>query len=105
MTSNGVTGGQRSALEEQNGRARSIVVIDRTYANGYGMAMGGRVGERGQITITKAIREQLGICAGDEVVQRIDDGRVIVEIVPARALPLDTFDHGRSRIGVSVAEP
>ncbi len=54
--------------------------------------MGGRVGERGQITITKAIREQLGIYAGDEVVQRIDDGRVIVEIVPAR--------HRRSLAGI-----
>lgn len=51
-----------------------------------------RVGERGQITIDKAIREELGICAGDEAVQRIEDGRIIVEVVPGR--------HRRSLFGV-----
>lgn len=40
-----------------------------------------RVGERGQITIDKAIREELGIYAGDEAVQRIEDGRIVVEVV------------------------
>lgn len=43
-----------------------------------------RVGERGQITIERAIREELGIYAGDEAVQRVEDGRLIVEIVPGR---------------------
>ena len=41
-----------------------------------------RVGERGQITIAKAIREELGIYAGDESVQRVEDGRIVIEIVP-----------------------
>ena len=54
--------------------------------------MGSRVGERGQITIEKSIREELGIHAGDEAVQRIEDGRVVVEIVPAR--------HRRSLAGI-----
>jgi AbrB family looped-hinge helix DNA binding protein len=46
--------------------------------------MNSRVGERGQITIEKAIREELGIYAGDEAVQRVEDGRIVVEIVPGR---------------------
>lgn len=54
--------------------------------------MSSRVGERGQITIERAIREQLGIYAGDEAVQRVEDGRLIIEIVPGR--------HRRSLAGV-----
>lgn len=46
--------------------------------------MSSTVGERGQITIEKAIREELAIYAGDEAVQRIEDGRIVIEIVPAR---------------------
>jgi AbrB family looped-hinge helix DNA binding protein len=46
--------------------------------------MASRVGERGQITIERAIREELGIYAGDEAVQRVEGGRLIVEIVPGR---------------------
>jgi AbrB family looped-hinge helix DNA binding protein len=46
--------------------------------------MTSRVGERGQITIEKAIREELGIYAGDEAVQRIEDGRIVIEVVPGR---------------------
>jgi AbrB family looped-hinge helix DNA binding protein len=43
-----------------------------------------RVGERGQITIEKAIREELGIYTGDEAVQRVEDGRIVIEVVPGR---------------------
>jgi AbrB family looped-hinge helix DNA binding protein len=46
--------------------------------------MTSRVGERGQITISKAIREELGIYAGDETVQRVEDGRIVIEVVPGR---------------------
>ena len=45
--------------------------------------MTSRVGERGQVTIEKAIREELGVYAGDQAVQRIEDGRVVIEFVPA----------------------
>lgn len=45
--------------------------------------MPSRVGERGQITIEKAIREELGVYAGDQAIQRVEDGRVVVEFVPA----------------------
>jgi AbrB family looped-hinge helix DNA binding protein len=54
--------------------------------------MSSRVGERGQITIEKAIREELAIYAGDETVQRVEDGRIIIEVVPGR--------HRRSLAGV-----
>ncbi len=46
--------------------------------------MPSRVGERGQITIEKAIREELGIYAGDDAVQRVEDGRIVIEVVPGR---------------------
>ena len=46
--------------------------------------MTSRVGERGQITIEKVIREELGIYAGDEAVQRVEDGRIVIEVVPGR---------------------
>jgi AbrB family looped-hinge helix DNA binding protein len=46
--------------------------------------MASRVGERGQITIDKAIREELGIYAGDEAVQRVEDGRIVIDVVPGR---------------------
>jgi AbrB family looped-hinge helix DNA binding protein len=46
--------------------------------------MASRVGERGQITIEKAIREELVIYAGDEAVQRVENGRIVIEIVPGR---------------------
>jgi len=56
------------------------------------LTMTSRVGERGQITIEKAIREQLAIYAGDEAVQRVEDGHIVIEIVPGR--------HARSLAGV-----
>ncbi len=46
--------------------------------------MTSRVGERGQITIEKSIREELGIYAGDETVQRVENGRIVVEVIPGR---------------------
>jgi AbrB family looped-hinge helix DNA binding protein len=53
--------------------------------------MTSRVGERGQITIEKSIRVELGIYAGDEAVQRVEDGRIVIEVVPGR--------HARSLAG------
>lgn len=54
--------------------------------------MPSRVGERGQVTIEKAIREQLGVYAGDQAVQRVEDGRVVIEFVPG--------PHRRSLAGI-----
>lgn len=43
-----------------------------------------KVGERGQITIPKELRERLGISHGDEVVVLEKDGKVIVEAAVTR---------------------
>jgi AbrB family looped-hinge helix DNA binding protein len=42
-----------------------------------------KVGERGQVTIDKAIRAALGVGAGDLAIQRLEGQRVIIEFVPA----------------------
>ena len=44
-------------------------------------ALGTSVGERGQITIERQIREQLGIRPKDLAVQRVEDGKLVVEFV------------------------
>ena len=41
--------------------------------------MTSRVGERGQITIEKGIREELAIYAGDETIQRVENGRIVID--------------------------
>jgi hypothetical protein len=43
--------------------------------------LGTSVGERGQITIERAIRERLDIRPKDIAVQRVEDGRLVVEFV------------------------
>lgn len=54
--------------------------------------MASTVGERGQVTIEKAIREELGVYAGDLAVQRVEDGRVVIEFLPG--------PHRRSLAGI-----
>ncbi len=49
------------------------------------------VGERGQITIEKPIRERLGIRPRDVAVQSIEHGRLVVTFVPG--------PHRRSLLG------
>ncbi len=41
------------------------------------------VGERFQITIDKSVREALGIRPGDRAVERVEDGRLVIEFAPA----------------------
>ncbi|CAN5693462.1 AbrB/MazE/SpoVT family DNA-binding domain-containing protein [soil metagenome] len=40
------------------------------------------VGERYQITIDKKVREELGIKPGDRAIERVEDGRLVVQFVP-----------------------
>jgi AbrB family looped-hinge helix DNA binding protein len=54
--------------------------------------MASTVGERGQVTIEKAIREELGVHAGDVAVQRVEGRTVVIEFVPA--------PHNRSLAGI-----
>ncbi len=44
-------------------------------------AIGSTVGERGQITIEKEIRETLGVRPRDIAVQHVEDGRLVVTFV------------------------
>jgi len=44
-----------------------------------------RVGERGQVTIPKALREKFDISGGDEVEIREESGRIVVEKPITRA--------------------
>ncbi|MBF8290930.1 MAG: hypothetical protein HW391_1898 [Chloroflexi bacterium] len=44
-------------------------------------ALGTSVGERGQITIEREIREKLGIRPKDLAVQRVENGTLVVEFV------------------------
>ena len=44
-------------------------------------ALGTSVGERGQITIEKEIREKLGIKPRDIAIQHVEDGRLVVTFV------------------------
>lgn len=43
--------------------------------------MGTSVGERGQITIERQIRNKLGIRPKDLAIQRVEDGKLVVEFV------------------------
>lgn len=59
--------------------------------------MASRVGERGQITIDKSIRDSLGIKPKDVAVQEVVDGRVVIYFVPA--------PHRRSLRGILRSKP
>lgn len=50
------------------------------------------VGERFQITIDKAVREELGIKPGDRAIERAEGGRLVIDFMPA--------PHRRSLLGV-----
>jgi AbrB family looped-hinge helix DNA binding protein len=55
------------------------------------------VGQRGQITIDKTIRDRLGIKAKDIAVQEVVDGHVVVRFLPA--------PHRRSLYGILKPRP
>jgi AbrB family looped-hinge helix DNA binding protein len=42
------------------------------------------VGERYQITIDKHVRTKLGIKPGDQAVERVEDGRLVIYFMPKR---------------------
>lgn len=44
--------------------------------------MTNKVGDRFQITIDKAIREKLGVQPGDQAVEWIEDGRLVIAFLP-----------------------
>jgi AbrB family looped-hinge helix DNA binding protein len=50
------------------------------------------VGERFQITIDKRVREQLGIKPGDQAVEWVEDGKLVVGFLPR--------PHNESMLGI-----
>ncbi|MDZ7746900.1 MAG: AbrB/MazE/SpoVT family DNA-binding domain-containing protein [Halobacteriales archaeon] len=38
-----------------------------------------KIGQRGQVTIPKALRERFGITGGDDVVIREEDGKIVIK--------------------------
>lgn len=50
------------------------------------------VGERYQITIDKKVREQLGVQPGDQAVEWVEDGRLVVGFLPR--------EHNDSMLGI-----
>lgn len=57
-------------------------------------ATGTSVGERGQITIERDLRERLGVKPKDIAIQRVEDGRLVVEFVRPHE------PHTRSLVGI-----
>jgi bifunctional DNA-binding transcriptional regulator/antitoxin component of YhaV-PrlF toxin-antitoxin module len=62
-------------------------------------ALGTSVGERGQITIERRIREELGVRPRDFAVQRVENGRLVVEFIR----PYEP--HDRSLAGILGPSP
>jgi AbrB family looped-hinge helix DNA binding protein len=58
-----------------------------------------KVGERGQVTIPKDLRERFGITGGDEVVIHEEDGRIVIERPTTREELAEGYRQraGRSR--------
>ncbi len=50
------------------------------------------VGERFQITIDKKVRDELGIQPGDQAIELVEDGRLVVYFMPK--------PHDRSLLGI-----
>ncbi|WP_276959512.1 AbrB/MazE/SpoVT family DNA-binding domain-containing protein [Allomeiothermus silvanus] len=57
---------------------------------------------RGQVTLPAAIRKALGLKAGDALLLRIEEGRVVLE--PARVLPVEAYTEERIREFAQAAE-
>lgn len=57
-------------------------------------ALGTSVGERGQITIERDIRKRLGVRPKDIAIQRVEEGRLVVEFVRPHE------PHTRSLVGI-----
>ncbi|RIH90437.1 transcriptional regulator, AbrB family [Calidithermus terrae] len=57
---------------------------------------------RGQVTLPAAIRKALGLKAGDALLLRVEEGRVVLE--PARVLPVEAYTEERIREFTQAAE-
>ncbi len=57
---------------------------------------------RGQVTLPAAIRKALGLKAGDALLLRVEEGRVVLE--PARLLPVEAYTEERIQEFTQAAE-
>lgn len=69
------------------------------HTRGMRYALGTSVGERGQITIEREIRQRLGVKPKDIAIQRVEDGRLVVEFVRPHE------PHNRSLVGILGPSP
>jgi AbrB family looped-hinge helix DNA binding protein len=75
---------------------RHAIVIFVTTIRTEHLPVANVVGERYQITIDKKVREQLGIEPGDQAVEWVEDGRLVIYFMPK--------PHSRSLLGI-LAKP
>jgi bifunctional DNA-binding transcriptional regulator/antitoxin component of YhaV-PrlF toxin-antitoxin module len=78
------SGAERVDVEDVGRLVNGAYPLDEGRTLVYDTYVGSRVGERGQITIEKAIRDELAIYAGDETVQHVEAGRIVIDVVPGR---------------------
>jgi AbrB family looped-hinge helix DNA binding protein len=71
------------AVSMGGGAALGAVTIFGEIFICYADDMSNVIGERYQITIDKKVREQLGIKPGDRAIERVENGRLVVDFVPA----------------------
>ena len=75
-------------VDRETGGSHTLKIQIRIKASG----MANVVGERFQITIDKKVREELGIQPGDQAVEFVEDGRLVVYFMPK--------PHDRSLLGI-----
>jgi len=80
----------------------ALIEVDFTSRNLYSEGMKAKVSEKGQVTIPKRLRDQLGIRVGDELDFEVEHGR----IVAAKVVERDAIDrlYGSLKLGASTDE-
>ncbi|PZA08202.1 MULTISPECIES: AbrB/MazE/SpoVT family DNA-binding domain-containing protein [unclassified Meiothermus] len=61
-----------------------------------------QVSPRGQITLPASVRKALGLKAGDALLLRVEEGRIVLE--PARVLPMEAYTEERIQEFTQAAE-
>ncbi len=83
-------------------RRMSTSILEFPSRNSYYECMNAKVSEKGQVTIPKALRDQLGIRAGDELDFAVEGDRVVA----AKVVGQDPFErrYGTLRLPASTDE-
>jgi hypothetical protein len=75
-------GALHGLVNRVDGKSSTVILASWSMNPIVRVRMPSRVGERGQITVEKAIREELAVYAGDDAVQWVEDGHLVVAFVP-----------------------